>query len=287
MSTTEEQIKKMYASQLKSQKEQLDTDYAGALSQLDEQQQKNAKATDANLNRTAVEAQKAAVGSAELQNAYGLSSGAQAQARLARENQLQADMTAIRTAQQNADADIERQRSLFAQEYAAAIRQAQAENDLAKAEALYQNARDEEARLLARQEAAAKESAARQEAAAKLMAEATGDYSRLGALYGLSEEEIAALSGATDEPPTAPANPVDFDSAEKSRNAQFASEIAAGQTENARKKRSLLDSARSMSGSATAIANSIVVMAANGDISASEAAYLLDYFGYAISDYFE
>lgn len=287
MSTTEEQIKKMYESQLKSQKEQLDTDYASALSQLDEQQQKNAKATDANLNRTAVEAQKAAVANAELETAYGLSSGARAQARLSRENQLQADMTAIRTAQQAADADTERQRSLMAQEYASAIRQAQAENDLAKAEALYQNARDEEARLLAKQEAAAKESAARQEAAAKLMAEATGDYSRLGALYGLSEEEIAALSGATDEPPTVPDEPTPTTTPEKSRNAQFASEIAAGQTENARKKRSLLDSARSMSGSGAAIANSIVVMAANGDISASEAAYLLDYFGYAISDYFE
>lgn len=193
MSTTEEMIKKMYDSQLKSQKEQLDTDYTKALSDLVAQQEKNQQATDANLNRTAVEAQKAAVNNAELHNAYGLSSGARAQARLAQENQLQADMTAIRTAQQAADADTERQRSLMAQEYTSAIRQAQAENDLAKAQALYAAAEEADARLLARQEAAA-----------KLMAEA-GDYSRLGALYGLSEQEIAALSGKkTEVPATVP-----------------------------------------------------------------------------------
>lgn len=185
MSTTEEKIAKMYEAQLKSQKEQIGTDYDQAVSDLDAQQQKNQQITDANLNRTAVEAQKAAVNNAELHNAYGLSSGTRAQARLAQENQLQADMTALRAAQQNADADTERQRSLLAKEYASAIRQAQAENDLAKAQALYAAAEEEEERLLAKQEAAA-----------KLMADA-GDYSRLGTLYGLSKNEIAALSGDT------------------------------------------------------------------------------------------
>ena len=286
MSTTEEQIKKMYESQLATRKEQLDTDYAQALSDLDAQQQKNQKATDANLNRTAVEAQKAAVNHAELQNAYGLSSGARAQARLAQENQLQADMTAIRTAQQNADADMERQRSLMAQEYASAIRQAQADNDLALAQALYENARQEEANLLARQEAAARDEAARQEAAARLMAEA-GDYSRLGALYGLSEEEIAALSGTTSEPSTVPSEPTSTQTPEASPNAQFAGQIAAGNTALANRKVKLLEASAGMSGGKEALANSIVAMAATGEISASEAAYLLDYFGYTIGDYFE
>ena len=186
MSATEEMIEKMYESQLKSQKEQMDTGYKQAILDLDAQQRKNQQATDANLNRTAVEAQKAAVGNAELHNAYGLSSGTRAQARLAQENQLQADMTALRAAQQNADADVERQRSLLAQEYASAIRQAQAENDLAKAEALYASAKEEENKLLAKQEAAG-----------KLMAEVAGDYTLLGKLYGLSEKELAALPGYT------------------------------------------------------------------------------------------
>lgn len=198
MSTTEEKIAQMYESQLKTQKEQLDTDYKQAVLGLDAQQKKNQQATDANLNRTAVEAQKAAVNNAELHNAYGLSSGARAQARLAQENQLQSDMTALRAAQQNADADVERQRSLLAQEYASAIRQAQAENDLAKAEALYASAKEEENKLLAKQEAAG-----------KLIAEVTGDYSLLGKLYGLSDEEIAALAGGSrqTESPVAPTTP--------------------------------------------------------------------------------
>ena len=189
MPTIEEKIAQMYESQLKSQKEQLDTDYMQAILDLDAQQRKNQQATDANLNRTAVEAQKAAVNNAELHNAYGLSSGTRAQARLAQENQLQADMTALRAAQQNADADVERQRSLLAQAYSSEIRKAQAENDLAKAEALYASAKEEEEKLLAKQEAAG-----------KLMAEVAGDYSLLGKLYGLSEEEIAALAGKKKEP---------------------------------------------------------------------------------------
>lgn len=198
MSTVEEKIAQMYDSQLKSQKEQLDTDYKQAILDLDAQQKKNQQTTDANLNRTAVEAQKAAVNNAELHNAYGLSSGTRAQARLAQENQLQADMTALRAAQQNADADVERQRSLLAQAYSSEIRKAQAENDLAKAEALYAAAKEEEDRLLAKQEAGG-----------KLMAEVAGDYSLLGKLYGLSEEEIAALAGTEKEPEEtdAPENP--------------------------------------------------------------------------------
>ena len=51
---------------------------------------------------------------------------------------------------------IERERGLLAKEYAAAIRQAQADNDIARAEALYEQAQREEERLLAQQEAAAK-----------------------------------------------------------------------------------------------------------------------------------
>lgn len=181
MSTTEEMINKMYDSQLTSQKEQLGTDYAAADARLTEQKEKNQKATDANIHRTNVAAQKAAVSDAEYYAASGLTSGAKAQARIARENQLQSDLTAIRTAQQEADAQVERERSLLAKDYAAAIRQAQAQNDLQKAQALYEQAQKDDAALLAKQEAAA-----------GIMAEA-GDFSRYGALYGLSDAEITSL----------------------------------------------------------------------------------------------
>lgn len=182
--TTEEQIKKMYESQLNSQKEQLTTDYQNANSKLDEQIRQNEKAADKNLNRTAVEALKAAVSNEEYYNASGLSSGARAQARLSQENQALANMTAIRTAQQEADAQVERSRSLLAKEYESAIRKAQADNDMELAKALYERAKQEEERLRAEREAAA-----------SLMAQ-SGDYTRYGELYGLSPQEVSKLNNS-------------------------------------------------------------------------------------------
>lgn len=183
MSTTtyEEKINQMYDSQLNSQKEQLTQDYTKADSDLTAQKDKLQKQTDAQLRRTAVDAQKAKINTAEYHAANGLSTGARAQARLALENQLQADLAALRTAQQEADAETERQRGLLSQEYAALIRKAQADNDFQRAQALYQEAKDADAKLLARQEAAA-----------GIMAQA-GDYSRYGELYGLTPEEIKKL----------------------------------------------------------------------------------------------
>ena len=176
-------INKMYDATLENEKTGLQESYDQAGAQLDEQQQKAQKQTDANLTRTYVEAEKARKNYGEVQNAYGLTSGAMAQARLAQDNQLQADLTALRAQQQETDASIERERGVLAKEYAAAIRQAQANNDIARAEALYAAAQREEERLLAQQEAAA-----------KLMA-GQGDYGRLAELYGLSDAELAVLMG--------------------------------------------------------------------------------------------
>lgn len=211
--TVEEQIKKMYASSLDSQKAQLETDYAKANEELAQQQKKAQQQTKANLTRTAVESQKAAANNAELYNAYGLSSGAMAQARLAQENQLQADLTALRAVQQQTDADAERQRTLLSQEYASAIRQAQAENDLAKAQALYERAALEEERLHQKQLAAEQAQAASQQAAleqqlaaAKFVAQETGDYSLYGTLLGWSSDYIDKLNG--EQAPTKTADGV-------------------------------------------------------------------------------
>ena len=179
---TDEYINKMYDSQLNSQKEQLTQNYNQAISDLDATKEQNAQNLQKNLNTTAVESQRAQKNYNEVQNAYGLSSGAMAQARLAQDNQLQADLTTLRAAQQTADAGIERERALLSQQYSSAIAQAQADNDLARAEALYKEAKDAEAQLLAKQEGAA-----------QLMA-GVGDYSLLGQLYGLTDEQIAKLT---------------------------------------------------------------------------------------------
>lgn len=179
-------INKMYDSSLSSQKAQLETDYNQNVSDLDAQQQKNQKQTDTNLTRTYVEAAKNAKNYAETQNAHGLTSGAMAQAKLAQNNQMQSDMTTIRAAQQTADAEIQREKGLLAQQYSAAIAKAQADNDMARAKALYEQAQADDERLLQQQKEAA-----------KLMA-SVGDYSLYQALYGLTDEQMEKLQGVTD-----------------------------------------------------------------------------------------
>ena len=179
----EEYINKMYDSSLESQKQSLAQDYASSLENLDAQQEKAQKQTDENLNRTYVEAAKQQKNYGEVQNAYGLTSGAMAQARLAMDNQLQSDLTTIRAAQQSTDAEVERQRGILAKEYSSAITKAQADNDLQRAQALYEAAQQEEEALLQKQQAAA-----------KLMA-GVGDYSLYSQLYGLTPEQLAKLQG--------------------------------------------------------------------------------------------
>lgn len=179
--TITEQLNKLYDSQLASKKEQLTQVYDQNVSNLDAQKEEAAKQTQKNLTRTAVESQQAQKNYAEIQNAYGLSSGAMSQARLAQDNQLQADLTALRAAQQNTDDNIERQRTLLAKEYTSAIAEAQAANDLARAQALYAEAKEQDDKLNAQKEAAA-----------QLMASA-GDFSLYANLYGLTPEQVAAL----------------------------------------------------------------------------------------------
>lgn len=175
-------INKMYDGSLESQKQTLASGYENNVSNIDASMEKQQKATDANLNRTYVESAKAAKNYGEVQNAYGLTSGAMAQARLAQDNQLQADLTALRAAQTDSDAQFERQRNLLAKEYSAAIAKAQADNDYQRAQALYNAAKADEDQLMQMQKEAG-----------NLMAGA-GDYSILAKLYGLTDEQLALLN---------------------------------------------------------------------------------------------
>lgn len=150
----EEYINQIYDASQRQQEAALRQNYDANLSDLDASKVKNQKATDANLNRTYVESAKQAKNFDEVQTAQGLSSGAMAQSRLARDTQLQQDLTTLRAAQQSADADIERQRNLMGQQYASAIQQAAAANDLERVKMLYQAAKEEEDRLREERQAA-------------------------------------------------------------------------------------------------------------------------------------
>ena len=174
-------INDMYDASLESQKQQLQSNYETNVSALDAEKEKAAREHDDDLARTYVEAYKKAKNFNEVQNAYGLTSGAMGQAALAQGNQLQANMTELRAVQEQVDAEIERQRSILAKEYAAAIAKAQADNDFQRAQALYEQAQKEEERMLQMKMAAG-----------ELMA-SVGDYSILQELYGLSHSQVAAL----------------------------------------------------------------------------------------------
>lgn len=147
MSQFDSHINSMYDSYLEGQKATLQSGYETNVSNLDAEKEKSRKETDTNLTRTYVEAAKKAKNYNEVQNAYGLTSGAMGQAQLASGNQLAGDLTGIRNQGADAMAEIERQRSILAKEYAAAIAKAQADNDFQRAQALYEAAQKEQDRL--------------------------------------------------------------------------------------------------------------------------------------------
>lgn len=219
MATTydDKQIKDLYAKNLAAQTEQIEADYLEADKKINEEKLKAQKLTDENLNRTAVEAQKADMNREELHNAYGLSSGARAQARLASENQTRSDMATLRQQLQDTEAAAERERTLLSDQYASAIRQAQQQNDLALAQALYDAAQKEEDRIntqklndtnwerqqeLNKIEAENKAYQTKLEAALKL-AEENDTWEEYAKLAGLTYRELSALTnGAGIQPIT-------------------------------------------------------------------------------------
>ena len=181
--TNEDLIRKQYAAALEGEKEKLKSEYDTSISNLDNQQKLNQEATTKNIAATRADADKAAVARAEYEAASGLSSGARAQARIAADNQLAANITALRAAQQMSDEEAQRTRDILGQQYASAIKQAQSNNDEALAKALYDDAKKTEETLRDNQLAAA-----------KLFAD-QGDYTLLGQLYGLSPSQIDSLNG--------------------------------------------------------------------------------------------
>lgn len=137
-------INKLYDANNSTAQKLLEENYTDNTGLLDSEKQSTQQQTNNNVTRTYLEAAKA-------QNAYNgpkLTLGASQQEALSRGNAQQANVTSLQQKQAEADAEIERQRSLLASQYSAAIKQAQAENDMQKAQALYDAAKAEEDQLL-------------------------------------------------------------------------------------------------------------------------------------------
>lgn len=176
--TGEEYISAMYDSLDRANQEKITQNYNSALSDLDAEREKLNRNADESARQASVQSAQNQQRWAETAQAGGLSSGADAQARLAQGNQLQQDLTAIRTARDTGEAELERQRSKLAEQYQSAIREAQANGEYQRANALYEAARYRDQELKER---------------AALLAGA-GDFSGYGDFYGLTQEQLNLLS---------------------------------------------------------------------------------------------
>lgn len=140
----EEYINKLYDGNLENRNQGLKEGFDSANAVLDETQGQTRQKAEGYAVRTETEAGKIS----DLYGDGGVTPGAQAQLQLSRENAQRKNVTDLRAAQDDADTEFQRQRQLLAGQYEAAIRKAQADNDMERAQALYQAAKEEEAQLL-------------------------------------------------------------------------------------------------------------------------------------------
>lgn len=141
----EEYINKLYDQVQNDQKKLLVDAFTDNTAALDTEKQNVQQQTDVNLERTDVEAQK-------VQQGYkpaNVSGGVDQQVALTMGNQQKKNVSTLRDVQADADAEIERRRLLLGQQYAAAIKQAQADNDMIRAEQLYAEAKEKDAQIRA------------------------------------------------------------------------------------------------------------------------------------------
>lgn len=179
----EDTINRAYDSQMESQKQGLLMDYQKSLSDLGARLQQQQKQTDESLTQAYVDSLRGAKNYGEAQNAYGLGSGTQAQAQLARDMALQKNMTDIRGVQAGKAAQGGVNRFAIGQTFRDAIAKANAENEANRVKALFDAAEQEEQTLADNQEFVGKQYAK------------NGDYSILGKLYGLTQDQIDRMQG--------------------------------------------------------------------------------------------
>ena len=136
-------INKLYDTMIEKQKKQLEENQNAASGELNALNQSVQQQVDTINDRTNVEAQKVQ----QVYNPPKVSASAQQQIALAMDNQKKKNLMATQTVQNQADAEIERQRNLIGEQYAAAIQKAQADNDMIRAQQLYEAAKKEEEQL--------------------------------------------------------------------------------------------------------------------------------------------
>jgi hypothetical protein len=179
----EEGINKIYDAQLESARLQAQMAHDESMSNLEAQQRAAQRQTDQALNDTYVDALKRNKNYLETQTAHGQSSGTAMQERLARETELTGRLTDLRKLQMGKDAETELEKTGAVRGLGEAIAKAKSEGDRIRNQALYDAAEREEQALIEEQQTIG-----------KLLAK-NNNYSVLGALYGLTPEQIRRLQG--------------------------------------------------------------------------------------------
>lgn len=205
-----EYIRQMYEQQLAASKAQLESDYNQNVSNLEGEESKIGSNYYEQRRQTQANADRSQANYNEIANASGLNSGTRGQAALARNNQLQSDLTTLGNAEAQNRAEIERQRTLLGQQYQNAIQKAQAENNMELAQRLYQEAvRVDESvidaskndsqraleilNMMLSQISSDRNLASEEARQAAEIAAAGGKYGLYGKLYGLSDDVVAKL----------------------------------------------------------------------------------------------
>lgn len=136
----EDYIRQMYEANLAANKSQLESDYNQNLSDLGAEESKLGQIYYEQMRQAQAQSDRNRQAFQEYANARGLNSGTGGQAELAQQNQLSSNLNTLRQSEAEKRAEVERQRVLLGQQYQNAIQKAQADNDLAKAKALYEEA---------------------------------------------------------------------------------------------------------------------------------------------------
>lgn len=133
-------LNQMYDAQLQSQLAQLEAAYKENLAELERSQAETDAAYDEQKRQAQGDAERSAANWRELATAQGLNTGAVGQAALAQNSQLQSNLNTLGAAQAQALANVEQKRTLLGQQYQLELLQAQADNDMNRAQMLYQEA---------------------------------------------------------------------------------------------------------------------------------------------------
>lgn len=214
----EDSVNAIYDNANESARLQAESVTAAILSQLKAEREQEQKETDRKLTETYVNALRQGKNYDEVQKAYGMGSGNLAQARLARMLGTTEDMTNLRGVQTGTDAAIAQKVAAAIQDRNDTVTDAVTENERSRVQALYDAAKDEEQALIDTQETVG-----------KTLAE-QGDYSILGKLYGLTQEQIDKLQGTDSSSTSGSASGSSSGSSGGSETA-FERDEGAGETE--------------------------------------------------------